>query len=55
MAEVIKSAIIRDRELFDLPMSEYVYEKDVLNTIVIRSIDIKEKIVEHDLKESGER
>ena len=55
LAEVIKSAIIRDRELFDLLISKDVYEKDVLKTILIKSIAIKKEIVECDLRESGER
>ena len=45
LAEVIKSAIIRGRELFDLLIS-----KDVLKTILIKSIAIKKEIVECDLR-----
>lgn len=55
LAEVIKSAIIRDKELFDLLMSKNVYEKDILEIAIRKSIDIKKKIVECDLLESGER
>ena len=55
LAEVIKSAIIRDKELSDLLMSKNVYEKDILEIVIRKSISIKKKIVGCDLRESGER
>lgn len=55
LAEVIKSAIIRDKELIDLLMSKNVYEKDILEIVIKKSISIKKEIVESDLRESGKR
>lgn len=55
LAEIIKSAIIRDRELLDLIISKNIYEKDIMETIILRSIDIKNKIIENDFKELSER
>lgn len=55
LAEAIKSAIIRDKELSDLLMSKNVYEKDILEIVIRKSISIKKKIVGCDLRESGER
>ncbi|AYZ74230.1 3-dehydroquinate synthase [Fusobacterium necrophorum] len=54
IAEIIKSAIIKDRELFDLIISKNIYEEGMMD-IIIRSINIKKKVVENDFKELSER
>ncbi|KYM41149.1 3-dehydroquinate synthase [Fusobacterium necrophorum subsp. funduliforme] len=55
LSEIIKSAIIKDRELFDMIVSKNIYEKDVMNNIIIRCIYIKKKVVGNDFKELSER
>ena len=53
LAEAIKMALTSDRELFSLFEQQQIEEN--LDTIIIRSLNIKKAVVEQDEKESGLR
>ncbi|MBQ5824500.1 MAG: 3-dehydroquinate synthase [Clostridia bacterium] len=53
LAEAIKIALVADRELFAIIEKQDIEEN--LETIIIRSLNIKKMIVEHDEKENGLR
>lgn len=59
VAEITKSAIIADPELFDmlegLTFEEYRANKDLICRSIIASVNVKAAIVERDERESGER
>lgn len=59
LAEVVKTAIIGDPELFALTerhtFEEIRNDKALLREIIVRSIRVKMAIVEHDQREHGER
>jgi len=59
LAEVVKHALIKDYELFELIERNIklilARNEDLLNELILRSIKIKATIVEKDEKESGER
>ena len=55
MAEVIKSAAIRDDGLFTLLEKSDMSDKDRLSEIIARCIDIKRQVVERDEREKNER
>ncbi|MDR1666257.1 MAG: 3-dehydroquinate synthase [Bacteroidales bacterium] len=59
LAEIVKVAAIRDAELFSY-LERHVGEilnrdSDVLSHIIIESVKIKARVVEHDEREQGER
>lgn len=53
LAEAIKMALTSDKELFD--MFENMDVKENIDEIIVRSLNIKRKVVEQDEKESGLR
>lgn len=53
LAEAVKMALTSDRELFDIFETKDVDEN--IDTIIIRSLNIKKNVVEQDEKESGLR
>ncbi|MFI3289282.1 MAG: 3-dehydroquinate synthase [Rikenellaceae bacterium] len=59
VAEITKSAIIADPDLFDmlegLSFEELRADKDLLSRSIIASVEVKAAIVERDERESGER
>lgn len=55
MGEVVKSACIRDRELFELLEKDQAFSPALLTEVVRRCMMVKCRIVENDEKESGER
>ncbi|MFR9620493.1 MAG: 3-dehydroquinate synthase [Rikenellaceae bacterium] len=59
LAEVTKSAIIADRELFELlegvAFEQLRGDSDLLSRAIIASVKVKAEIVERDERESGER
>ncbi len=59
LAEVIKSAIIADPELFDMleqtTLEELRSNRELLSRAIMSSIKVKAKIVEMDEREAGER
>lgn len=59
LAEVIKSAIIADRHLFEMleqsSFDELMHNKQLLAEVVERSVGVKASIVERDEREGGER
>ncbi len=55
MAEVIKTAAIKDLSLFELLESQNPEKPQNLEQIIARCIDIKRGVVERDERESGER
>ncbi len=59
VAEITKSAIIADPDLFDmlegLSFEELRADKDLLSRSIIASVNVKAAIVERDERESGER
>lgn len=58
-AEVIKYGLIRDKSIFyalrEAPDSWNQRDLDLLKKVIKECVHIKKKVVEHDLKESGER
>ncbi len=54
-AEVIKHALIRDINLWHVLLAESRYENLDWQTMILRSIEIKKKVVENDPYERGER
>ncbi len=55
MGEVVKSACIRDKALFELLEKDQAFSPDLLLEIVRRCMLVKCRVVENDEKESGER
>jgi len=55
MGEVVKSACIRDKALFELLEKDQAFSPDLLMEIVRRCMMVKCRVVENDEKESGER
>ncbi|MBR5135381.1 MAG: 3-dehydroquinate synthase [Clostridia bacterium] len=55
MGEVVKSACIRDKALFELLEQDNAFSPELLLEIVRRCMLVKCKVVENDEKESGER
>jgi len=55
MGEVVKSACIRDKDLFELLEKDSAFSPDLLMEIVRRCMLVKCRVVENDEKESGER
>lgn len=59
LAEVLKAALLRDPELWSLLAEQRPAvldrQPEVLNTLIQRSLRVKARIVEADLKEQGER
>ncbi len=59
LAEVIKSAIIADPELFEMleqtTLKELRSDRDLLSRAILASVTVKANIVEKDERESGER
>ncbi len=55
MGEVVKSACIRDRELFELLEKDCAFSPDLLTDVVRRCMLVKCRIVENDEHETGER
>ena len=55
MGEVIKSACIRDRELFELLEKDQAFSPELLMEVVRRCMMVKCRVVENDERESGER
>lgn len=53
LAEVIKMAMIRDEELFEIIEQKDIYEN--IDCIIARSLNIKKNVVQQDEKESGLR
>ena len=55
LAEVVKSACIKDAYLFDLLEKQPALTTDNRETVITRCMDIKRGVVERDERESGER
>ncbi len=55
MGEVVKSACIRDKELFELLEADNEFSPELLTEIVRRCMMVKCRVVENDEHESGER
>ena len=54
-AEIIKHAIIADKEMFDILSKSEPLSLEPAKELIERSVDIKSQIVERDEKEAGER
>ncbi len=55
MGEVVKSACIRDAELFELLEKDNDFSPELLTEVVRRCMLVKSRVVENDEHESGER
>jgi 3-dehydroquinate synthase len=59
LAELIKTAVIGDRELFDLIEKSYAEilnrETDIISELIIRSVKFKARVVSEDERENGIR
>ena len=55
LAEAVKMAVTLDRELFELMEKEDITEKDNIDNIIRRSVEIKKSVVERDEHESSLR
>lgn len=55
MAEVIKTACIKDAELFDMLENCDLSDTDTLERVIARCVSIKRDVVEQDERECGER
>ncbi len=55
MGEVVKSACIKDRELFELLERDQAFSPELLTEVVRRCMLVKSRVVEADERESGER
>ncbi len=55
MGEVVKSACIRDAQLFELLEKDQAFSPELLTEIVRRCMLVKCRVVENDERESGER
>ncbi|CAA6799641.1 MAG: 3-dehydroquinate synthase (EC [uncultured Sulfurovum sp.] len=55
IAEIVKMAVMFDREYFDFLMDADFREKEVLEKVIQRSVELKAEVVNLDEKESGIR
>jgi 3-dehydroquinate synthase len=55
IAEIIKMAVMFDREYFDFLLGSDIKDKEILKETIKRSVELKAKVVNQDEKEAGIR